>query len=252
MERIRNLDRYPKILLIVLAVMAVAFGAIYGVTASRVGYLYNDEIFVPRQENGVTLYEAKTGKQVCVFTVTGDTVTLTWGDKTYGPYTLREDPTAVPADHTLSPYMTGIEILDGNNIYFRGGVTHEATDFWLISEDGQHPYSMTYTLSDGTEMDMDGNPIDHCKPTPRQIVSLLRGPELSHKGQWSVFLMGMVLVFITAFSILFADELFYLSICFRVQNAEYAEPSDWAITSRNVSWFLLTVSIGAIFLVGLQ
>ena len=249
MNRFRELDRYPKILLIILVVMTVVFAPIYGITTSRVGYLHNDTIFVPRQEGGVTLYEAEVKGQNCAFTVTEDTVTLVWGSKTYGPYTVREDPTAVPDGH---PQMTGIEILDGNKSYFRGGVTDETTDFWLIDADGEQLFAMTYTLSDGTEVDMNGNPIDPCKPTPRQIISLLRGPELTHKGQWLFYIMGVFLAIVVAVSILFADELFYLSICFRVENAETAEPSDWYIASRSIGWFLLTLMTGAAFLMGLR
>ena len=249
MNRFRELERYPKILLIALLLMAVAFGAVYGITASRVGYLHNDEIFVPRQEHGATLYEATVDGQDCVFTVTADTVTLVWGSKTYGPYTVREDPAAVPDGH---PQMTGIEILDGQKVYFRGGVTDEATDFWLIGADGEQLFTMTYTLSDGTEMDMNGNPIDHMKPVPYQIVSLLRGPELTHKGQWPAYFLGVFLVLVVAVSILFADELFYLSICFRVENAETAEPSDWHIATRSLGWLFLTIMTGVIFLMGLQ
>ena len=62
MERIRSLDRYPKLLLIALLLIAVVFTAVYGFAASRVGYLHKDAIFVPRQEAG--------------------------GTKTYGPYTI--------------------------------------------------------------------------------------------------------------------------------------------------------------------
>lgn len=249
MNRFRELERFPKILLIVLVAMAVTFGAIYGVTASRVGYLYNDEILVPRPSEGALVYEGKVDGLDSSIVVALDTVIVNWGSKTYGPYTLREDPTAVPDGH---PQMTGIEILDGDKVFFRGGVTDEATDFWLIGADGEQLFTMTYTLSDGTEMDMNGNPIDHMKPTPRQIVSLLRGPELTHKGQWPAYCMGVFLTLIVAVSVLFADELFYLSICFRVENAETAEPSDWYITSRNIGWFLLTLLTVGFFLLGLQ
>ena len=189
MKRFRDLDRYPRIILIALLIMAVVFAGIYGITTSRVGFRHNDKIYVPRQENGVTLYEARADGQDCVFTVTDDTVTFAWGPKTYGPYTLREDPTAVPADDPIASSMTGIEILDGNKVFFRGGVTDEQEDFWLVSEDGQHPYTMIVTMSDGIEYDSNGNPIDHMKPTPRQIVSLLRGPELTHRGQWQIYWM---------------------------------------------------------------
>lgn len=242
MNRFRELERFPKTLLILLVAMAVAFGAIYGVTASRVGYLYNDEIFVPRPSEGALVYEGKVDGLDSSIVVALDTVIVSWGSKTYGPYTLREDPTAVPED--VSFPMTGIEILDGDKVFFRGGVTDE-DDFWLIDEDGSSPFTVTYTMSDGIEYDMDGHPIDHMKPTPRQIVSLLRGPELEHKGQWQVYWMMLFVSALVALSILFADELFYLSLAFRVQNAEYAEPSDWEIASRIISW---TILVGAVLL----
>lgn len=249
MERIRELDRYPKLLLIALLLMAVVFTAVYGFASSRVGYLYNDAIFVPRQENGATLYEAEIDGRDWVFTVTADTVTLTGGTETYGPYTLREDPTAVPEDHS---YMTGIVILDGGETFFRGGVTDDPHDFWLMDERGGHPLNITVQMSDDTEYDAYGDPFDPMEPSPYQIISLLRGPELTHWGNWEIWFMGLILAIITAVSILFADELFYLSICFRVQNAETAEPSDWHIATRSIGWFLLTVITGVIFVMGLQ
>lgn len=249
MNRFRELERFPKILLVALLLLVVVFAPIYGITASRVGYLHNDEIFVPRQSEGALVYEGKVDGLDSSIVVALDTVIVNWGSKTYGPYTLREDPSAVPDGH---PQMTGIEILDGSKIYFRGGVTDETTDFWLIGADGEQLFTMTYTLSDGTEMDMNGNPIDHMKPTPRQIVSLLRGPELTHKGDWMIFLVGIFCAAATAVSILFADELFYLSICFRVENAEAVEPSDWHIATRNLGWLFLTIMTGVIFLMGLQ
>ena len=249
MNRFRELERFPKILLVALLLMTVAFGAVYGITASRVGYLHNDEIFVPRQSEGALVYEGKVDGLDSSIVVALDTVIVNWGSKTYGPYTLREDPSAVPDGH---PQMTGIEILDGQKVYFRGGVTDETTDFWLIGADGEQHFGITVTMNDGVEYDMNGNPIDHMEPGPYDIVSLLRGPELTHKGDWTVFLIGVFFAAATAGSILFADELFYLSICFRVENAETAEPSDWYIACRNFSWLLLTIFTGAAFFMGLQ
>ena len=252
MKRFRDLNRYPRIILIALLIMAVVFAGIYGITTSRVGFRHNDKIYVPRQENGVTLYEARAEGQDCVFTVTDDTVTFAWGPRTYGPYTLREDPTAVPADDPMASAMTGIEILDGSKVFFRGGVTDDATDFWLVREDGDYPLTMIITMSDGIEYDRNGNPVDHMEPTPRPIVSLLRGPELTHRGQWQIYWMMLFSSLLVALSVLFADELFYLSICFRVQNAETAEPSDWEIASRTISWTILTGAILLGYSMGLR
>ena len=252
MKRFRELSLYPKLILILLVLLAVVFAAAYGGAASRVGYLYHDAIFVPRQSEGVLVYEGRLDGRDSAFIVSVDTVLFNWGDETYGPYTLRYDPTAVPEEEDVAAHMTGIEILDNGKVCFRGGVTDEATDFWLLSEDGNRDFMISYTMSDGIEYDMDGNPIDPMEPSPHEIISLLRGPELTHKGDWISFLVAVFCAAATAVSILFADELFYLSICFRVENAETAEPSDWAIASRSIGWGLMVLVVLWIYLLGLQ
>ena len=250
MNRFRELDRYQKILLLALLAMAVIFAAVYGITATRVGYRYNDAILVPRQTEGALVYEGKVDGQDTSIIVALDTVVVNMGSKTYGPYSIQDDPSAVPEGHS---YMIGIVILCDDHPIFRGGVANGTDGFWLVNEDGSPEVVIgAYTMGDGIEYDMNGNPIDPLKPTPQQIISLLRGPELTHKGQLSVWFVVTLIGLLTAFSILFADELFYLSICFRVQNAETAEPSDWAITSRNIAWFLMTLLIAGAYLTGLQ
>ena len=59
MERVKNLDRYQKGILLLLAVMIVVFGVIYGIVTSRVGFLYKDAILRPTEENGNTIYSGK-------------------------------------------------------------------------------------------------------------------------------------------------------------------------------------------------
>jgi hypothetical protein len=64
---------------------------------------------------------------------------------------------------------------------------------------------------------------------------------------------GAVLTCIfNAVSILYADELFRWNLLFRIRNAEYAEPSDWEITSRYIGWTLMAVMVFVIFIMGLQ
>ena len=59
MERIKTLNYYQKGIIIVMVAMALIFAVIYPKTISRVGYRYNDEILVPNQENGNTVYSGK-------------------------------------------------------------------------------------------------------------------------------------------------------------------------------------------------
>ena len=72
MERIKRLGRYPKAVLLCLAAMVLAFAAAYAATTARVGFAYKDAIFVPREENGGTVYSGKLEGSPASFTVYGD------------------------------------------------------------------------------------------------------------------------------------------------------------------------------------
>ena len=51
---------------------------------------------------------------------------------------------------------------------------------------------------------------------------------------------------------LFADELFRWNASFLVRNAEEAEPSDWEIAGRYITWTALPVMAAVIFILGLK
>lgn len=123
MQRIKGLNRYQKCVLIFMIAMALIFAVVYPMTISRVGFEYKDTILVPSQENGSTVYSGKIQVQQANFTVSADkTVEFQYGEKTYGPYTAREDPTAIPKDHEMGELMTSVELRQGEEILFRGGV----------------------------------------------------------------------------------------------------------------------------------
>ena len=248
MNRFRELERFPKILLIALVLLVVVFAPIYGITASRVGYLHNGEIFVPRQSEGALVYEGQVDGRDGTIIVALDTVIVNWGSKTYGPYTLRYDPTAVPEEEDAAAHMTGIEILDNGKVCFRGGMLEVSAGLVLYGEDGSFHFDhiVTYAYTENTDK------TELYRPQPYTILELLNDPPLQARGEKQAWFIGLLVSLITAVSILFADELFYLSICFRVQNAETAEPSDWAIASRNIGWGLMVLVVLWIYLLGLQ
>jgi len=103
MEKIKSLNGYQKGILIFMIVMALIFAVIYPMTISRVGYRYNDAILVPTQENGKTIYTGKVQGETAKFTVSEDnSIEFQYGDKSYGTYTMKEDPTAIPKDGELA------------------------------------------------------------------------------------------------------------------------------------------------------
>ena len=122
MQRIKNLNGYQKGLLLLLLAMALVFAVVYHMTIARVGVLYQNAIFVPAEENGVTVYSGKLRGKQAEFTVSADkTVSFRCDGQTYGPYTVKEDPTARPEDEFGREGMTGVEIRDGEELLFRGG-----------------------------------------------------------------------------------------------------------------------------------
>ena len=97
-----------------------------------------------------------------------------------------------------------------------------------------------------------GNPVDRMKPSLSTIYDLTHTPALTHKGHGLAWFIAVIGYVFNAISILFADELFYRSLAYRIRNAEYAEPSDWEIAGRHVAWTAITAVVLALFIMGLQ
>ena len=111
MERIKNLNRYQQIVLVLLAVMLLGFTIAYFLVSSRVGFAYRGAILQPQEENGNIVYAGRISGEDSSFTVTSDkVVTFRYGEKVYGPYTAYEDPTAIPKESEMAEYMSGVEI----------------------------------------------------------------------------------------------------------------------------------------------
>lgn len=254
MERIKNLDRYQKSILMIMAVMLIAFTVIYAVTTSRIGFEYKDSILTPSEENGSVVYSGKVEGQPAAITVSSDkSVTFVIGEKRYGPYTASEDPSAIPENDSLSEHMTGVEIRSGEDIFFRGGVFRSGGDLMLFDEDGGlADFAITVRMSDGTVMDGEGNVVDQMAPSASTILRLLDGPELTKKGEWAFWFLGLFVCAVTAVSILFVDELFHWDLSFKIRNADRAEPSDWELTCRYIGWTVLPIMALVVFIMGLQ
>ncbi|MBQ7800775.1 MAG: hypothetical protein IJ375_00460 [Oscillospiraceae bacterium] len=225
MERIKNLDLYQKCILLLLIAMLILFTVLYCTASSRVGFEYKDSILIPSYEDDRTVYSGVVqGEQASIAVTAEHVVTFTCGDRSYGPFTAKEDPTAVPDDED---YMTGVEILEGDEVFFRGGVFGSGDDLVLFAEDGG--ITVSAVMSDGTVVDGDGNIVDQMAPSASEILRLLAGPELTSRGEWMAWFLGLFVSVITAVSILFADELFRWNMAFRIRDVDRAEPSDWEL-----------------------
>lgn len=254
MERIKELNRFQKGVLLLSVMIVLIFTAVYPMTISRVGFAYKGAILVPSQENDSMVYSGKVRGKPARFTVSADkTVTFQYSDQTYGPYTATEDPTAIPEDNSIAQNMTGVELCCGQEIFFRGGIRNYGERRLVFYEDGSSAdIRVTVVAGNGTEVYENGKRVDPMEPSAVDILDLMAGPTLTNKGEWTGWFYGVLLCGLTVISVLFADELFRAGLFFQIQNADQAEPSEWEIASRYVSWVILPILALAIFIMGLQ
>ena len=254
MERIKCLNYYQKGLLLLMTAMMLVFAVLYPVTISRVGFQYKGTILVPSQENGNTVYSGKIQGKQAHFTVSEDkSVVFQYGKKIYEPYTIKEDATAIPKNEEMAEYMMGVELRQGEDILFRGGVLDTGNFYCLYSEDGAlDNVAISYVGSDGIERDENGNIIDPVEPSASTILELMNNPELKHKGKWFVWFVAVFICVLNAVSILFADELFRWNLAFQIRNVDHAEPSDLEIAGRYIGWTVISIMALVIFIMGLQ
>ena len=178
---------------------------------------------------------------------------LQYRDKTYGPYMIQENPTAIPKDEKFEDGIIGIEVFNGDTVLFRGGLVDYGNAYWLYNEDGTlYGFEFSYAPDYGLEVDQDGNEVDKMAPSAYTIYELLNQPKLTHKGDASAWFGAVFVCILNTLSILFADELFRWNLSFQIRNTEDAEPSDWEIAGRYMGWTVLAITALVIFITGLQ
>lgn len=254
MERIKNLNLYQKGVLVFMIIISLVFSVVYSRTISKVGFEYKNTILVPSQDNGSTVYSGKIQGQQAHFIMSEDkTVVFHYGDKTYGPYTVKEDPTAIPKDEEFREEMTGVELYKGEELLFRGGILEFGENTLLYNEDGTvESFGFSYVTSYGVELDENENEIDPIEPSVSDILELMNDPELTHKGEWLTWLEGVFICILNASSILFVDELFRWNLSFQIRDVEKAEPSDWEIAGRYIGWTVMAIMALILFIMGLR
>lgn len=252
MNRIKELDINQKIIVLTLLIFFLVFTVIYSINGSKVGYLHAGGILVPNDDYSSVVYQGEIQKESASIVVTSENVvTFQWGNKQYGPYTLQEDPTAVDAEKA---YLTGIEILEGDQVVFRGGFYRSGENgknFVLLNEEGHIEISIV-PVSNGTVLDSDGKEIDPLALSAAQIVELVYGPELVDQVEWYAWFCAVFISVVAIVSILFADDLFRMRLSFRVRDPDLIEPSDLELASRWFAWIILPIIALIFYIAGLK
>ncbi len=257
MEKFKKLDLYQRILLITMALMIAVFSFAFGKALSRKGFDYRGRILVPRQEDGLTVWSGSVKGREVVFAVSEQkgtgaqswTVTCRSGSESFGPYTVKEDLSAVPRDKVSGLTARGVEVRSGSGIMFRGGIYRSGGILWLYSEDGSIA-NIDYAVS--RMQGVSGGGADASEPLAAELLELIYGPGDSHRGDIRGLFLGIFICVMNSLLILFADDLFRWNMSFRIKNADRADPSEWELFSRSLVWTLLTVTALAVFIVGLK
>lgn len=250
-NRIRKLNWYQKVLLIVILAMILIYPFLYHNTIARKGIAFHEVILEESSEGNARVYSGKLYDCPVSFTLNADkSVVFKFNDDVYGPYEYKDDNSIITdKDH---PDEKGIEISLNGQTVFRGTVFPiNNTDCWLYNADGSQYYNneviaeISQSKSGYTEYTTVLMPMD-------VIAHLMVGMEPVHKGNWMYYGFSVVFCIIVALSILYADEIFRFGLHFTIKDPEKAEPAEWEIISRYVDWTLLVFLIYQLFSAGLN
>ncbi|MBQ0001461.1 MAG: hypothetical protein KBT01_08020 [Clostridiales bacterium] len=245
MNRLKNLNRFQKGILIFTAVMVLVFSVLYPKTIAKTGFEYQGTFLEVGMENGDTIYSGNLHGMPVKFTVTEEkTVFYQYDDKSFGPYTAVEDPAAIPKGAANAEDMTGIELRMADDIIFRGGVLKLWDTYRLYDEENAAEHTIYQVLNNQGSTQIE--------PPISTLLTLMDGPQLTHKGQWGAWIAATLLCILNVITLIFADELFRFSMSFHISNSKTVTPSDWEIARRYFGWTVLVVAALVIYVKGLM
>lgn len=227
--RISQLSMTQRVLLILQAVLVLLGIILYAAVGGQQVIRFGDGRLKVGEENGAAVYAGKSIKLVA----RDDTLEHYENGELAATYTVTEDPTAVPTEGTADLVVTdpdslrGVEIRHNGILLFRGSYRIISDTIFCFDENGD--------LSVLSSVDRDGL-------NASTVLSLLYDPDVESRGDLRLILLGVFLSVLNAVSILFADELFRWNLRFSIRNVEDAEPSDWELFSRGLSWVLLMLT----------
>lgn len=103
--------------------------------------------------------------------------------------------------------LTGVEVREGDEILFRGGWWYRSGFTWLVWEDGREWDTFAVTVSAGGQTyDLSEEAAeDPDAPAVSFLLELVLEPELTHRGVWNLYFLGLFCSALGAAAIWFAD-----------------------------------------------
>ena len=213
---------YQKVLLCLLAAMAVLFAVLTAVSRTHEGVAFRDELLTIGEEGSQTVYSG---------TLYGDSITIICREEN-GTKLVDFDAPGHYTAHCRVEFPEGtitteygdavprIRILRNDEVLFSGGYDPTADDHLrYFSEDG------TFTIEPSISIyTSGGDPWYHFELSVYDIMCFAMGPETSVRGSWAGYFIALLLTVIGALLTAFPETVFYLSHCLSVQDPE---PTDF-------------------------
>lgn len=224
-----------RILCVVNVLLFLVFFIIYLFYCNRVVIRFgNDILEAEKGESAIYFSGEIEGAKANLTLFEEGALLYTLDGADYGPFTLVDDPTAVPPGNELVPasYYNGIEIRDKGNAVFRGGYCNYGTGILLADEGG--------TLY--------GGPSNPGEPDFQLIFHFLRNGRIASQANWIFFIIGTSFIALTLLTGFFKEPFFRAHMPLSKSEKELKEQEKPPLMRRILSWISwVALTLGAVF-----
>ena len=251
-EKWRSTPLSYRVLILLHAALMLLFILLYSTLGKQYVVRHEDELFRYREDGNTLTYTGTLNDLDAVFTVLPDgSLECLLDGVAYGPYTVIEDPSAGPEDSDVPIRgLTGIEVREGDEVMFRGGF-YGVDSLLFYNSDGTRYRSPTQTVVSSTGYSEVHTSVP-VEPSLKTVLRFTIAPDLVYRGDIEALLIGLFCSIACMASAFWAEELFRHNLKFSIKHAENAEPSEWALMSRWISWLTLTVLTLVLYIGGLS
>lgn len=223
--------RFQKIVLLILAGMAVLFAVLTAVSHAQKGAYFEGTLLRPESPaRNVTAYTGRAHGTPVTITVTRDSETRTTVE--FQIEGVLDDVCVV--DYPLAPIRTeqgvtvdGIRITQNGAPLFEGGYDSEDPFGWY-RPDGSWDDTGFITVRGGTQDPWNGFEVGR-----NAILGFALGLELESRGSWGMYVLILLCTVFAALDAAFPMTMFYLQHCCDVRDPE---PSDFYLACQKAGW----------------
>ena len=225
--------RFQKIVLLILAAMAVLFAVLTAVSRAQKGAYFEETLLRPSSPTqNVTVYTGKAHSTQVAITVTRESETRTTVE--FLIESVLDDVCVV--DYPLDPIRTergttvdGVRVTKNGEVLFEGGYDPEDPMGWgWYTPEGTRDTRGAITVRGGTS-----DPWHDFSVSAYTALRFALGPELESRGSWGMYFLLLFLTLLAALDAAFPMSLFYLQHCCDVRDPE---PSDFYLACQKIGW----------------